>query len=182
MPPPRPAWRGSTYPAWGRVGHPGSPPRRTRTHAGHRVLAFGQSRCKKGTPRGTGVTWDGKGRPSAAVVLPGPSSIAASHRRPRQRREVGRTQRTRCRWVTPSVTHPPPPLKELRQAPAPRGAPRWVCPLGSGQGSDTVHPGGRADREIRARWGCCWHRSCQAWLAPGMPRAQDGDNGTCSIS
>lgn len=195
MPPPRPAWRGSAYPAWGRVGHPGSPPRRTRTHAGHRVLAFGQSRCKNGTPRGTGVTWDGKGRPSAAVVLPGPSSIAASHRRPRQRREVGRTQRTRCRWVTPSVTHPPPPSRSCAKPLRPVGLPGGSVPWGAGRGPTPCIPegeptgryghGGDAAGTAPARLG--WPRECHVprmgtmALAPSLnpqgPRAGYGAHG-----
>lgn len=64
------------------------------------------------------------------------------------------------------ICHPPPQLKELPQAPAPRGAPRWVCPLGSGQGSDTVHPGG----EPTGRYGYSGNAAGTAPARLGWPR------------
>lgn len=95
MSPPRPAWRGSAYPARGPVGHPGSP--HGDAYTGHRVLALcRRDRQSSGTARSTAVTrWGQAGMchitPSAPVVLPNPAS----------RREM-RAPRGCCRPPLPS--------------------------------------------------------------------------------
>lgn len=107
--------------------------------------------------------------PSAAVVLPGPSSIAASHRRPRQRREVGRTQRTRCRWVTPSVT----PLPNSRSCPKPLrpvGLPGGSVPWGAGRGPTPCIPGESQQGDTG---------TAGMLLAPLLPGLAGPGNATC---